>query len=338
MSNEVGSSYVSSFFNGVRSSGSYLGQTLKADYGHTENLVEFIVSGLKFGGEVCERAITTCEGYLLVMKILELPKNFVALCWSSEPSVNYFTLNISALEEGIKPVLNLKYSLKVSSIIDELLKVTKNNEVKAYYQYRDAADFQEHLAAKLKGKSDLPAEELQKKINAIDFKLIKNDEKLHFFSNETLHKYAGKCFALSNVIIPVAWFASIGGFSATGQGLAYLAGSYGKNRVFGLVGKISIPALVTIMETVVVASFVTAFALKTWASVRVYFAEHAELAQRAAARNSALDTFLLGALCFINLTGGNSNRFAPVATGFHMVHDLTAPNMREVKAPKTVTV
>lgn len=323
---------ISGFLGGVRNQ---VGAATKANFGHTENLFELVAACLKFGGEISEKVLSQVEGYLLVMKCLEMPTNLQILFWNSAPSVSYFTMNIAALKEGLVSANLGLTDLTASPIVEELLKVTdKSGNVKAYYRYNNEDHFREYLVKKLQDSIGISKAGLEAQVKKIDLKLVQNNDKLHLLSNESLHKIAAKCFALGSILIPIAWFASVGGFGPAIQGLSYVAGSLAKYQVFGVAGQMaaSLP-MVRILETAVLASFVTGFALKTWAAVRVYFAQAEDL-QRSTARNSAIDNFLYGLFCFVRLTGGNSDRYGPIATGVHFVHDLAAPKMRDVKEAK----
>lgn len=322
---------VSGFVSNVKSYGSPL---FKADFAQTENLFEFCASLLKLSGEISQKVLSQVEGYLLVMKTLEIPMNLSALFWTQAPKVSYFTLNMAALKDEVK-----KFSgeANATGIIDELLKVKSSKDpkvIKAYYQYQNEDHFRRSLANSLtlKQTGSLTSGEIEAELRTVDLKLIPTKEKLHLLSNETIHKLSVKCLALGSLLIPITWFASVGGFEPAIQGLAYLAGSLAKYQMLGVVGQAaaSLP-MIRIMETVLIGSYVAAFALRTWAAVRVYFATQAEDLQRSNARNLAIDNFIYGAFCFIRLTGGKENYVAPVATGVHLIHDLAAPITRDVK-------
>lgn len=335
----MGSNISDCFFNGVSTAKNmFFEVTQTPDFRYTDDLRDFIHSIFNFiGGPVCNEAKLLTKYYGLAIKVMEMPKNFVTLCWTPEPSFNFFTMNVDALKKGVQIVLDGKgtekvYSASCDEIIGKLL-----GDGRVYYSYKNENDFKEHLIATINAncknvvleKNDdfvnVPAVDAKSTINLLDLKLVKGDERIHTI--------AQKCLAFASLMIPIAWAGSIGVFSPAMQVLTYVSGSLGQYRVFSLLAQIPIPtALVTAFtfENVIIGAFVAGLGLKTWTCVKAYFAAQAD--QKANIRNNGIANLLLTALCAGELVGGDVRCYAPLATGFNLYHAVSQP--KRVIAPK----
>jgi hypothetical protein len=320
------------FWSGVSTAkGMFFEVTQKPDFLHTDDLRDFIHSVFDFiGGQVCKEAMLLTKYYGLAIKVMDMPKNFATLCWTPEPSFNFFTMNVDKLTSSVEEILEEGKAKglenkNAQSVVNKLLKTGDR-----YYSYKNEAHFKDHLIKKIK-ECNASLTGVDSKINALDLTLVKGDERF-----QTI---AEKCIAFGCLAIPIAWAGSIGVFAPAFQALAYVGGSLGQYRVFSLLAQIPVPtALVSALtvENVIVGAFVTGLAIKTWMCVKAYFA--AQVDQKDSIRNNGIANLFLAILGTGDLFRGDVRWFAPLATGANLWRSVSQPKMADALALKKIPV